>query len=106
MGFNSGFKGLNSSDFGPFPLLLIARTLPVIHSHPLQLAQKAVMQPQNHRTVLVRYPGHMSRILLIIITEAFRGLLFVFPGELGRVYLFPDPCIFIIHFRFIRSRIC
>jgi len=64
-------KVLNSSDVGPFSLLRITGTLPVTHSHLLQLAQKAVMQPQSHRTVLVRYPGHMSQTLLIIMIEAF-----------------------------------
>jgi hypothetical protein len=72
----------------------------------MQLAEKAVMQPQSHGTIIVRYPGHMSQMLLIIMIEAFLGLLFVFSGELGRVYLFPDPCVFIIHFRFTRRRIC
>jgi hypothetical protein len=48
----------------------------------------------------------MLQILLIIIIGAFRGSPSVFPGEFGRDYLFPDPCVFIIHFRFTRRREC
>jgi hypothetical protein len=78
---------LNISDFGPFPLPLLAGTLPVTHTYLLQLAEKAVMQPQSQGAIIVRYPGHMSQILLIIMIEAFRGSLLVFAGELGRVSL-------------------
>jgi hypothetical protein len=76
-----------SSEFGLFPLPLLAGTLLVTYTYLLQLAEKAVMQLQSHGTIIVKYPGHMSQMLLIIMIEAFRGLLFVFAGELGRVSL-------------------